>query len=98
MWCRVAPRSRSAAPACSLRTSLRVTCEAQLVVVQCEESAYINSRPFRVNAGPVHAYVQASPDKTAYLAELHAGASVLVVDQQGHHRQEVVGRCKVPPA
>eukprot|EP00892_Ulva_mutabilis_P012579 jgi/Ulvmu1/9694/UM055_0032.1 len=66
-----------------------------LVHSECEESAYINSRPFRVNAGPVHAYVQASAERTAYLAELQAGASVLVVDQEGRQRQEVVGRCKV---
>ena len=29
---------------------------------ECEESAYINSRPFRVNAGPVHAYVHTTGD------------------------------------
>ena len=29
-----------------------------LVHSECMESAYINSRPFRVNAGAVHAYVQ----------------------------------------
>lgn len=65
--------------------------------MQCEESAYINSRAFRVNAGPVHAYVQASAEKTAYLDELRAGASVLVADARGRTRSEVVGRCKVNP-
>jgi hypothetical protein len=31
-----------------------------LVHSECAESSYISSRPFRVNAGPVHAYTQAS--------------------------------------
>ena len=29
-----------------------------LVHSECAESSYIASRPFRVNAGPVHAYAQ----------------------------------------
>ncbi len=46
------------------------------------ESAYINSRPFRVNAGPCHAYVHMPGDKTAYLSELSSGMEVLVADAQ----------------
>ena len=66
------------------------------VYMQCAESSYINSRPFRVNAGPVHAYTAVNGDSTAYLAELKAGQEALVVDAQGRYRSEVIGRCKVP--
>ena len=59
------------------------------------ESQYINSRPFRVNAGAVHAYVQAPNGKTAYLSELRSGSEVLVADAAGRTRTAVVGRCKV---
>lgn len=59
------------------------------------ESQYINSRPFRVNAGAVHAYVQAPNGRTAYLSELKSGAEVLVVDATGRARTSVVGRCKI---
>lgn len=63
--------------------------------VQCAESAYISSRPFRVNAGPVHAYCHMPGGKTAYLSELRAGAEVAVVAADGSVRTELVGRCKV---
>lgn len=63
--------------------------------MQCMESQYINSRPFRVNAGAVHAYVQAPGNKTAYLSELKSGSEVLVVDAAGRARTAVVGRCKI---
>jgi 3-dehydroquinate synthase class II len=59
------------------------------------ESQYINSRPFRVNAGAVHAYVQAPGGKTAYLSELKSGAEVLVADAAGRAKTAVVGRCKI---
>ena len=62
---------------------------------QCGESGYINSRPFRINAGPVHAYVHAAEERTAYLSELSAGSQVAVVDAQGRVREALVGRCKV---
>ncbi|CAL5222991.1 g5435 [Coccomyxa viridis] len=66
-----------------------------LVHSECAESAYINSRPFRVNAGPVHAYLAAPGGKTAYLSELKSGSEVLVVDPHGRQRTAVVGRIKV---
>lgn len=66
-----------------------------VLTVQCMESQYINSRPFRVNAGAVHAYVQAPGNKTAYLSELRSGSEVLVADAAGRTRTAVVGRCKV---
>ena len=66
-----------------------------LVHSECEESGYINSRPFRVNAGPVHSYVQSSDRTTRYLAELKAGDVVVIADAGGWTRTAVVGRCKI---
>ncbi|KAH9545507.1 hypothetical protein CY35_12G051600 [Sphagnum magellanicum] len=66
-----------------------------LVHSECLESSYVASRPFRVNAGPVHAYVSMAGGQTAYLAELHTGSQVLVVDAQGRSRPVLVGRVKI---
>ncbi|KAG1676128.1 hypothetical protein FOA52_004968 [Chlamydomonas sp. UWO 241] len=66
-----------------------------LVQSECEESAYINSRPFRVNAGPVHAYVHGLGGRTCYLSELRSGDTAVVVDPQGRSRTALVGRIKV---
>ncbi|XP_024977690.1 uncharacterized protein LOC112515238 isoform X2 [Cynara cardunculus var. scolymus] len=66
-----------------------------LVHSECLESNYIASRPFRVNAGPVHAYVAVPGGKTCYLSELKAGKEILVVDQSGIQRTAVVGRVKI---
>jgi len=66
-----------------------------LVHSECLESSYVASRPFRVNAGPVHAYVSMAGGRTAYLAELHTGSQVLVVDAQGRSRPVLVGRVKI---
>ncbi|KAK9119366.1 hypothetical protein Scep_017459 [Stephania cephalantha] len=66
-----------------------------LVHSECLESNYIASRPFRVNAGPVHAYVAVPGGKTCYLSELQAGKEVIVVDQNGKQRTAIVGRVKI---
>ncbi|KAI3500784.1 hypothetical protein L1887_36609 [Cichorium endivia] len=66
-----------------------------LVHSECLESNYIASRPFRVNAGPVHAYVAVPGGKTCYLSELKTGKEILVVDQSGIQRTAVVGRVKI---
>ncbi|KAK9272850.1 hypothetical protein L1049_003228 [Liquidambar formosana] len=66
-----------------------------LVHSECLESNYIASRPFRVNAGPVHAYVAVPGGKTCYLSELKAGKEVIVVDQKGQQRTAIVGRVKI---
>ena len=58
-------------------------------------SGYVEPRPFRVNAGPVHAYVLVSGGKTKYLSELKAGDEVLAVDAEGRGRHVVVGRVKI---
>ncbi|GAX80952.1 hypothetical protein CEUSTIGMA_g8387.t1 [Chlamydomonas eustigma] len=66
-----------------------------LVQSESEESEFINSRPFRVNAGPVHMYVHMPGGRTAYLSELKSGDEVMVVNSQGLQRPGLVGRVKV---
>jgi 3-dehydroquinate synthase II len=65
-----------------------------LVHSESEESPYVAARPFRVNAGAVHAYILVG-EKTRYLSELSSGDDVLIVDKGGNQRKEVVGRVKI---
>ncbi|MHA1410234.1 MAG: 3-dehydroquinate synthase II [Candidatus Odinarchaeia archaeon] len=66
-----------------------------LVHSESLESEYVASRPFRVNAGPVHSYVSIPENKTKYLSELKAGDEVLIVDAKGATRSAIVGRVKI---
>lgn len=68
-----------------------------LVLVHGEtlESAFVPPRPFRVNAGAVHAYVLMADGTTRYLSEVQAGDEVAVSDASGHLRSAVVGRMKI---
>jgi len=68
-----------------------------LVFVHAEtaESPYVASRPFRVNAGAVHAYVRTPGGGTKYLSEVGSGDEVQVVDTEGHTREAIVGRAKI---
>lgn len=66
-----------------------------LVASESGESQYIASRPFRVNAGPVHAYTLVPGGKTKYLSELSAGDEVVTVDATGRQRTAIVGRMKI---
>ncbi|MEJ5330128.1 MAG: 3-dehydroquinate synthase II [Desulfobaccales bacterium] len=66
-----------------------------LVHAESLENPYVAPRPFRVNAGPVHAYIRVTGGKTRYLGELKAGDEVLVVRHDGSTRPAVVGRVKV---
>src|SRR3989449_10098210 len=59
------------------------------------ETGYLAARPFRLNAGAVHAYIFLPGGKTKYLSELRAGDEVLAVDSEGRARAVVVGRVKV---
>ncbi len=65
-----------------------------LVHSESEESPYVAARPFRVNAGAVHAYVRVG-EKTRYLSELGAGDDVMIVNSRGEMRPAVVGRVKI---
>jgi 3-dehydroquinate synthase II len=65
------------------------------VHAETAESPYVASRPFRVNAGAVHAYVRTPGGETKYLSELGSGDEVQVVDTGGRTREAIVGRAKI---
>ncbi|WP_319542562.1 3-dehydroquinate synthase II family protein [uncultured Pseudodesulfovibrio sp.] len=66
-----------------------------LVHAETESNPYVAARPFRINAGAVHAYAQMPGDKTTYLDELGAGDDVLIVGADGATSIATVGRVKV---
>ncbi|MFP4590256.1 MAG: 3-dehydroquinate synthase II [Halobacteriales archaeon] len=66
-----------------------------LVHAETAEGPYVDPRPFRVNAGAVHAYVLVTGGETRYLSELRGGDRVLVADAGGATREAVVGRVKI---
>ena len=66
-----------------------------LVHSESVENPFVNPRPFRVNAGPVHAYIRLANGQTKYLSEVRAGDQVLVVNFEGKSYPAVVGRAKV---
>ncbi|OGP92536.1 MAG: 3-dehydroquinate synthase [Deltaproteobacteria bacterium RBG_16_48_10] len=66
-----------------------------LVHAESVENPFVNTRPFRVNAGPVHAYVRLANGQTKYLSEVRSGNQVLVVNFEGKSYPAVVGRAKV---
>ena len=66
-----------------------------LVHAESLENPYVAARPFRVNAGAVHAYIRTPGGKTRYLSEISAGAEVLIVNHDGAAQPAVVGRSKV---
>ena len=65
------------------------------VHAETADSPYVASRPFRVNAGAVHAYVRTPGGETKYLSELKSGDEVQVVDTEGDTREAIVGRAKI---
>ncbi|PKL61263.1 MAG: 3-dehydroquinate synthase II [Methanomicrobiales archaeon HGW-Methanomicrobiales-2] len=66
-----------------------------LVHPETLENPYVAPRPFRVNAGAVHAYIRLPEGKTAYLADLAVGDKVLVAEHTGPTHEAVVGRVKI---
>ncbi len=66
-----------------------------LVHAETESNPYVAARPFRVNAGAVHAYAVLPGDKTCYLEELAAGREVLIVGADGQTSLATVGRVKI---
>jgi 3-dehydroquinate synthase II len=65
------------------------------------ETKFVASRPFRVNAGDVSAYVLVpsddpnTPYRTKYLSELQGGDKVLIINKKGDVRIVTVGRVKI---
>ncbi len=72
-----------------------------LVHAEVFETQFVASRPFRVNAGDVSAYVLVPNEgsdniyRTEYLSELKGGKKVLVVNNKGEARIVSVGRVKI---
>ncbi len=66
-----------------------------LIHAENVENPFVNVRPFRVNAGPVHAYIRMADGQTKYLSEIGIGDRVLVVNSEGKSYPAVVGRAKV---
>lgn len=87
-------RSLSPNEGCWVGSSAKCTA---LVLSEAAESSFVPSRPFRINAGPVHSYVvMGDGTSTKYLSELRPGDEVLVYDvSTGLERSVAVGRLKV---
>ena len=66
-----------------------------LVQSESEDNGYVAARPFRVNAGAVHAYAMGPEGRTRYLSEYRSGDTVVPVKRDGTTRLSSVGRCKV---
>jgi 3-dehydroquinate synthase II len=66
-----------------------------LVEGEVHHNPHVNSRPFRVNAGPVSSYVLTASGKTRYLSELSAGETVLLTDRSGRTRNADIARVKI---
>ena len=72
-----------------------------LVHAEVFETQFVSSRPFRVNAGDVSAYILVPSEKedelykTKYLSELKGGDRVLVVNTNGEAKMITVGRVKI---
>ncbi len=66
-----------------------------LVHSESVENPFVNTRPFRVNAGPVHSYIRLADGQTKYLSEIQSGDRVLIVNFEGKSYPAVVGRAKV---
>jgi 3-dehydroquinate synthase II len=66
-----------------------------LVEAEVNENPYVNSRPFRVNAGAASNYTLTSLQSTRYLSELKAGDEVLIINREGKARITNVGRSKI---
>lgn len=66
-----------------------------LCVSETHPLPYMQTRPFRVNAGAIHSYTIAANGRTHYLSELQAGSKVMAVDVKGRSRLVSVGRVKI---
>jgi 3-dehydroquinate synthase II len=97
----IATGARVCVDTCDLMTTgegILVGCQsAGLFLVEAEvyENPYVQSRPFRVNAGAPSNYTLASLQNTRYLSELKAGDEVLIINREGNVRRTNVGRAKI---
>ncbi len=66
-----------------------------LVHAETVSNPYVAPRPFRINAGAVHAYTRVPGGKTKYLSDLEAGDQILINDFNGNTSLGIVGRLKI---
>ena len=66
-----------------------------LICSESFDSEYVNSRPFRVNAGAVHSYILCPDGTTHYLSEVQAGTPLLSRMPDGTLRSVDTGRVKI---
>lgn len=66
-----------------------------LIHSESVSNPYVAPRPFRVNAGAVHAYTKTPDGKTKYLSELKAGDYVTITNYKGESYPAIVGRLKI---
>lgn len=66
-----------------------------LVHAESVENPYVAPRPFRVNAGGIHAYTLLPRGRTKYLSELKTGDEALIVKHDGATQPTIVGRSKI---
>jgi 3-dehydroquinate synthase II len=66
-----------------------------LVHSESVDNPFVNTRPFRVNAGAIHAYIRLANGQTKYLSEVRSGDQALVVNFEGKSYPAIVGRAKV---
>jgi 3-dehydroquinate synthase II len=66
-----------------------------LIHSECVENPFVNVRPFRVNAGPLHSYILLTDGQTKYLSEIRSGDRVLIINFEGKSFPAVVGRAKI---
>ncbi len=66
-----------------------------LVEAEVHENPHVETRPFRVNAGPAALYILSPLNKTRYLSELKAGDEILIVNRKGDTRLTNVARSKI---
>ncbi len=59
------------------------------------DNPYVEQRPFRINAGAVHAYTRVFGSRTRYLSELSAGDTVIITSYSGITERAIVGRIKI---
>lgn len=65
-----------------------------LVLAETPAAGWVRPRPFRVNAGALHAYVGGG-SQTRYLSEAESGLALVAVRADGSCRPVVVGRAKI---
>jgi 3-dehydroquinate synthase II len=66
-----------------------------LVHAETVSNPYVNPRPFRINAGAVHAYCRVPGGKTKYLSDLKSGDQIMITDFNGNSKVGIVGRLKI---